>query len=165
MPPNGLLFPTKILPIKASFVGNRSPIRFERRTKKRILVKDRKEEEEGENDSGSKVERMPRERGVVTVTVEIPARWRAEWRGFMVGTTWATRFLLAVAMLLFPTTIWAILVAGRKGEMLEETHDWAVGSLEREGMSPLAIVMEMVVLKAERMVGLVSKSLMWVMEV
>ncbi|XXG51876.1 hypothetical protein AAC387_Pa03g0344 [Persea americana] len=51
----------------------------------------------------------------------------------MVGTTWAMRFLSVVAMLLFPTAIWAILVARRKGEMLEETHDWAAGSLEREG--------------------------------
>ncbi|XXG73371.1 hypothetical protein AAC387_Pa07g2302 [Persea americana] len=90
---------------------------------------------------------------------------RVEWRDFMVRTTWAMRFLSAVAMLSFPTAIWAILVVGRKGEMLEETHDWAVGSLEKEGMSQLATVTEMLVLKAEIMVGLVSKNLMWVMEV
>lgn len=78
MPPDGLLFPTKILLIKASFVGDGSPVRLERGTKKRILVKYQKGEDEGQNDSGSEMERMARECRVVTATVEILVRRRAE---------------------------------------------------------------------------------------
>lgn len=86
----------------------------------------------------------------------------------MAGRMWAMRFLSEVARISLPTAIRSKTVLGWKGRMFVVIHEWAEGSLVREGMSLLetVTVTEMFVLaKARRMSGFASKSFMRLMVV